>query len=208
MIVDRARLAVSAVVLAPRLIGAVVVSDVAGQQVAIRLTEVEAYEGPADPASHAFRGPTPRTAVMFGPPGHLYCYFTYGMHWCANVVCGPAGAASAVLLRAGVVIRGVEPAFARRSAARHERDLARGPGRLAACLGLARHTDGLDLCDPASPVRLEALPARRRPGVVSGPRVGIRVAVERPWRFWLAGDPTVSTYKAGGRTRSGPPGRL
>ena len=208
MTVVRARLAVSASTLAPRLIGAVLTSDVGGHEVAVRVTEVEAYEGTADPASHAFRGPTPRTEVMFGPAGHLYCYFTYGMHWCANVVCGPDGTASAVLLRAGVVIRGAEHAFARRPAARRATDLARGPARLATCLGLDRQTDGLDLCSPTSPVRLESVPGRRRPAVVSGPRVGISVATERPWRFWLNGDPTVSTYKAGGRTRSAAPGRL
>ncbi|WP_375485463.1 DNA-3-methyladenine glycosylase [uncultured Jatrophihabitans sp.] len=201
MFVDRARLLPHSRILAPRLIGAVLVSDVGGHEVAVRLTEVEAYEGTDDPASHAFRGPTPRTAVMFGPPGHLYCYFTYGMHWCANVVCGPDGAASAVLLRAGTIVRGVEHAFARRPAARHERDLARGPARLATCLALGRDTDGADLCDPSAPVRLESLPSRRRPGVASGPRVGISVAIERPWRYWSAGDPTVSSYKAGGRTR-------
>ena len=206
--VGRPRLSPSALVLAPRLIGAVIVSDIDGQEVAVRVTEVEAYEGVDDPASHAFRGPTPRTAVMFGPPGHLYCYFTYGMHWCANVVCGPDGTASAVLLRAGVVIRGIEPAFVRRPAARHVRDLARGPARLASCLGLARATNGADLCNPASPVRLESMPARRRAGVVTGPRVGIRVAADRPWRFWLDADPTVSSFKAGGRTRSTAPGRL
>ncbi|WP_375503285.1 DNA-3-methyladenine glycosylase [uncultured Jatrophihabitans sp.] len=206
--VDRARLEPSALVLAPRLIGAVVVSDVGGHEVAVRLTEVEAYEGTDDPASHAFRGPTPRTTVMFGPPGHLYCYFTYGMHWCANVVCGPDGTASAVLLRAGEVIRGIEHAFARRPAARRERDLARGPARLASCLALDRDTNGVDVCDPSSPVRVESLPTRRRPGVVSGPRVGIRTATERPWRFWLAGDPTVSTFTAGSRNRSATPGRL
>ena len=201
MIVDRARLLPPARVLAPRLIGAVLVSDVGGREVAVRLTEVEAYEGTDDPASHAFRGPTPRTRVMFGPPGHLYCYFTYGMHWCANIVCGPDGAASAVLLRGGTIVRGAEHAFARRPAARHERELARGPARLATCLGLGRDTDGTDLCDPSAPVRIESLPPRRRPGVVSGPRVGISVATERPWRYWSAGDPTVSSFKAGGRKR-------
>jgi DNA-3-methyladenine glycosylase len=206
--VDRARLAGPALTLAPRLVGAVLVSDVGGHEVAVRLTEVEAYEGVTDPASHAFRGPTPRTAVMFGPAGHLYCYFTYGMHWCANVVCGPDGTASAVLLRAGAIIRGAEHAFARRPAARRAPDLAKGPARLATCLGLDRATDGVDLCAATSPVRLESMPARRRPGVASGPRVGISAAAERPWRFWLDGDPTVSMYKAGGRTRSAAPGRL
>jgi DNA-3-methyladenine glycosylase len=205
--VERARLEPSALLLAPRLIGAVVVSDVGGREVAVQLTEVEAYEGVDDPASHAFRGRTPRTAVMFGPPGHLYCYFTYGMHWCANVVCGPDGTASVVLLRAGAVIRGVEHAAERRPAARLDRDLARGPARLASCLGLGRELNGADLCDPTSPVRLESLPSIPDE-VVSGPRVGISVATERPWRFWKAADPTVSTFKAGGRKRAQPPGRL
>lgn len=208
MTVDRARLGGAALTLAPRLVGAVLVSDIDGDEVAVQLTEVEAYEGTTDPASHAFRGPTPRTAVMFGPAGHLYCYFTYGMHWCANVVCGPDGTASAVLLRAGTIVRGADHAFARRPAARRAVDLARGPARLATCLGLDRATDGADLCAATSPVRLESMPARRRPGVVSGPRVGISAAADRPWRFWLDGHPSVSMYKAGGRTRSAAPGRL
>ena len=134
----RARLSARSLRLAPRLLGALLVSDVGGARVAVRLTEVEAYEGADDPASHAFRGPTPRNAVMFGPAGHLYCYFTYGMHWCANVVCGPDGVASAVLLRAGTVVEGVDVAFARRAAAKRPADLARGPARLASCLALDR----------------------------------------------------------------------
>jgi DNA-3-methyladenine glycosylase len=187
--------------LAPRLLGAVLVSDVGGARVAVRLTEVEAYEGVDDPASHAFRGLTARTAVMFGPAGHLYCYFTYGMHWCANIVCGVDGVASAVLLRAGEIVEGADVAFGRRPAARRATDLARGPARLAGSLGLDRSTNGIDLCDPASSVRIESLPSRRPRGVVSGPRVGIAVATDRPWRFWLADDPTVSAFKAGGRLR-------
>jgi DNA-3-methyladenine glycosylase len=207
--VDRARLAVPALTLAPRLLGALVVSGSGPDEVAVRLTEVEAYEGEADPASHAFRGPTPRTAVMFGPPGHLYCYFTYGMHWCANVVCDVDGRASAVLLRGGEVVRGTAVAFERRPTARRASELARGPARLALALGLAAAQNGTDLCSPDSAVRLESMPARRVRGVVSGPRVGIAVAQERPWRFWLEGDPTVSAFKSGGRpgarTRSRPP---
>jgi DNA-3-methyladenine glycosylase len=199
--VDRNRVTGSAVRLAPRLLGAVLVSDVNGAEVAIRLTEVEAYEGLDDPASHAFRGRTSRTAVMFGPPGHLYCYFTYGMHWCANVVCGVDGVAAAVLLRAGAVVRGTDAAWARRPAARRERDLARGPARLAACLALDSAANGLDLCSDASPVRLESLPSRRPNGVRTGPRVGITAAADRPWRFWLDDAPSVSAFKAGGRTR-------
>jgi DNA-3-methyladenine glycosylase len=200
-VVDRARLTGAALPLAPRLLGAVAVSNVGGAEVAVRLTEVEAYEGSDDPASHAFRGPTGRTEVMFGPPGHLYCYFTYGMHWCANIVCGTDGHAAAVLLRAGEIVRGADVARARRPAARADRDLARGPARLATCLGLGAATNGVDLCDPASPVRLESMRSRRMPGVVSGPRVGIAVATERPWRFWVSGDPSVSAFKAGRRTR-------
>src|SRR5690349_24719137 len=120
MTVDRGRLARPALLVAPLLLGAVVESERGGERVAVRLTEVEAYEGAADPASHAFRGRTARTAVMFGPAGHLYCYFTYGMHWCANVVCGADGVAAAVLLRAGEVIDGIDVARARRPAARRD----------------------------------------------------------------------------------------
>ncbi len=201
MTVDRGRLTPPALTVAPRLVGAVVVSELGGARVAIRLTEVEAYEGLDDPASHAFRGVTARTSVMFGPPGHLYCYFTYGMHWCANVVCRQDGIAGAVLLRAGAVTDGIGIAYERRPACRTDRDLARGPARLATCLGLDRGANGLDLCDPASPVRLESMPRRRPPGVVAGPRVGISTATVRPWRFWRADDPTVSAFKAGGRRR-------
>jgi DNA-3-methyladenine glycosylase len=202
--VDRDRLARPALVVAPRLLGAVVVSDVGGARVAVRLTEVEAYEGLDDPASHAFRGRTPRTAVMFGPAGHLYTYFTYGMHWCANIVCGTDGVAAAVLLRAGEVIDGIDTARGRRPAARRDADLARGPARLASCLALAAGQNGLDLCSADSPVRLESMPARRRPAVVSGPRVGITAATEHPWRFWLPDEPSVSIFKAGGRKRPRP----
>ena len=199
MTVDRGRLARPALLVAPLLLGAVLVSERGGERVAIRLTEVEAYEGAADPASHAFRGRTTRTEVMFGPAGHLYCYFTYGMHWCANVVCGVDGIAAAVLLRAGEVIDGQDVARERRPAARRDVDLARGPARLATCLALGRDTNGVDVCSTDSDVQLESMPARRRPGVVAGPRVGITVATEHAWRFWLAGDPTVSAFKPGGR---------
>ena len=201
MTVARERLARPALVVAPRLLGAVIASEVDGSRVAIRLTEVEAYEGMDDPASHAFRGLTPRTSVMFGPPGYLYCYFTYGMHWCANVVCGVEGVASAVLLRAGEVIDGVDVARARRPAARRGADLARGPARLASCLGLGRAHNGVDLCAAGSPVRLESLGSRRPSGISAGPRVGITAATDHPWRFWLTADPTVSSYKPGGRKR-------
>jgi DNA-3-methyladenine glycosylase len=183
---------------APRLLGAVVSHATADGVVAVRLTEVEAYAGPADPGSHAYRGPTPRTAVMFGPPGHLYVYFSYGMHWCANVVTGPDGSASAVLMRAGEVVQGHDLARERRPAARTDRDLARGPARLARALGLTGASDGADL--RSSAVRL--VPRSRRvpaPLVRTGPRVGVSGeggdATRFPWRFWLDGEPTVSVYR-------------
>ncbi len=161
--------------------------------VTVRITEVEAYAGTADPASHAYRGPTKRNAIMFGPAGHAYLYFTYGMHWCMNVVTGPDGEAFAVLLRAGEVVAGTETARARRPAARTDAELARGPARLCQALGLDRSAYGLDLLDPASPVRLSAdVPV---PEVATGPRVGVTGAHDLPWRFWIPGDPTVSAYR-------------
>ncbi|HEY6738383.1 MAG TPA: DNA-3-methyladenine glycosylase [Actinopolymorphaceae bacterium] len=180
---------------APELLGATITHRTPQGTVVVRLTEVEAYDGPNDPGSHAYRGRTPRNAVMFGPPGHLYVYFTYGMHWCMNVVCGPDGSPSAVLLRAGEVIAGEELARARRPTARASRDLARGPARLAQALGVDRSGNGLDACDPASPFRVRpgaAIPSRR---IRRGPRVGLSAAADRPWRFWLDGDPTVSVYR-------------
>lgn len=201
--VDRRRLAPVSYRVAPRLLGAVLVSEVGGRHVAVRLTEVEAYNGADDPASHSFRGRTKRNAVMFGPAGFLYTYFTYGMHWCANIVCGVEDQPTAVLLRAGEIVDGLDTARERRQDPRQDRDLARGPARLAQALGLGAAENGTDLCDGASAVRLASMPRRRGP-VAVGPRVGITVAVERPWRFWLDGDPTVSAFKAGRRKSDGP----
>jgi DNA-3-methyladenine glycosylase len=162
--------------------------------VSVRLTEVEAYAGGHDPASHAFRGETPRNAVMFGRPGHAYVYFTYGMHFCMNLVAGPAGQASAVLLRAGEIVAGHELARERRPGAT-DRDLARGPARLTRALGVDRSFDGTDVT-----VRGGGLFVRR--GVAApddrvrwGPRVGVSSAAELPWRAWVDGEPTVSAYR-------------
>jgi DNA-3-methyladenine glycosylase len=157
--------------------------------VAVRLTEVEAYDGSDDPGSHAHRGRTPRNEVMFGRPGRLYVYFTYGMHHCCNVVCGPEGTASAVLLRAGEVVEGLQLARERRNRST-DRDLARGPARLCRALGIDRSDNGLDLLSPGV-LDLADEPAA---DVSTGPRVGLRLAPDRPWRFWLTGDPTVSRY--------------
>ncbi|MCZ2837591.1 DNA-3-methyladenine glycosylase [Modestobacter sp. VKM Ac-2985] len=182
------------------LLGCFVVTDRPDGQVALRLTEVEAYSGQGeDPASHAHRGPTPRAEIMFGPPGRLYVYFSYGVHWCANVVVGPAGRGSAVLMRAGEVLVGESLAASRRPAARVPRDLARGPARLTQALAIGPDDRGTDLLDPASPVRLHAGPAPA--GISAGPRVGISVATELPWRFWATDAASVSVFRAGGKPR-------
>jgi DNA-3-methyladenine glycosylase len=249
---------------APALLGCVLAHETADGLVAVELTEVEAYSGEADPASHAYHGMTGRNAVMFGPPGHAYVYFTYGMHFCVNVVCQPAGTASAVLLRAGRVVA-AEPLARRRRSVRRQtadslaaadasgvaaavsgvtadvpgvilaRDLARGPARLCQALAITRAQNGADLCAAASPLRLlpglgvlaadgtaqegiaqgntdygdtggrgtaqdgavsdgtNRTPAK--PVISTGPRVGVTAAAEVAWRFWLAGDPTVSAYR-------------
>jgi DNA-3-methyladenine glycosylase len=163
--------------------------------VSVRLSEVEAYDGATDPASHAFRGPTARNEVMFGPPGHAYVYFTYGMHFCVNLVCGGPQQASAVLLRAGEVIAGVDLASNRRPNAR-PRDLARGPARLTMALGIDRAQNGVDVTAPDSVLRLSAGQGPTAGDVRQGPRVGVSQAADRPWRFWIDGDPTVSVYRA------------
>lgn len=184
---------------APLLLGAIV----HGRGVSVRLTEVEAYLGELDPGSHAFRGQTRRNAVMFGPAGHLYTYFTYGMHVCANVVCSPEGTASAVLLRAGEVVDGIDTARERRTTSKSDRDLARGPARLCVALGITLADDGADLA--TGPIRLE--PARHPAGLVAtGPRTGVSGAggtEDYPWRFWIPGDPSVSPYKASVPRRRG-----
>lgn len=189
---------------APDLLGAIVEHRSSDGVVAVRLTEVEAYAGPGDPGSHARSGVTPRTAVMFGPPARLYVYFSYGMHWCVNVVCGPDGSASAVLLRAGEVVAGHELARTRRPAAKVDRDLARGPARLASALGLDGALDGAALGAARSSSAVRLLPHREPVGRVRcGPRVGVSGpggdGERYPWRFWLDGDPTVSTYRPGVR---------
>ena len=185
---------------APRLLGAVLRRG----EVAVRLTEVEAYDGPNDPGSHAYRGMTRRNAVMFGPAGHLYVYFTYGMHHCCNVACGPAGRASAVLLRAGEVVAGHDVVRQRRPRS-SDRDLARGPARLCQALAIDRADDGADLAQ--GPILLEPAPSAPPARIRTGPRVGLRDAADRPWRFWLDGEPSVSPYRPAKppRARSVPP---
>ncbi len=215
---------------APKVLGMLLRSTTAEGTVAVRLTEVEAYDGPSDPGSHAYRGQTPRNAVMFGPPGFLYVYFTYGMHFCMNISAGPDGRPSAVLLRAGEIVEGIDLARVRRLPStppgkfnqskpgrspgvlpgrsngvlpgpvvkrpngNPDRDLARGPARLCVALGIGRDDNGADLLSKTSHVRL--LPGPGFDGEPStGPRVGLREAADRPWRFWIPDDPTVSPYR-------------
>ncbi len=200
---------------APDLLGCLLWHDSPAGRVSVRLVEVEAYQGPADPASHAFRGQTARNAVMFGEPGHAYVYFTYGMHFCVNLVCQPVGRAEAVLIRAGEVIEGAELAGQRRlgraadlasdlavagadgSRRVREVDLARGPGRLCQALGIDKALDGADACGPDSRLGIgPSLTAIGRDQIRTGPRVGIRQAAERPWRYWLADDGHVSVFRS------------
>lgn len=209
-------------VVAPLLLGCVLVHEVPEGTVAVELTEVEAYTGSTDPASHAFRGKTARNAVMFGGPGYAYVYFTYGMHFCVNLVCQPAGEASAVLLRAGRVVEGEDLAAMRRAGrsgpkpdakgaglgtaavrpatlARGAAQLASGPARLCQALAIDRAQNGADVCAPGGALRICAgsdsagLPPER---ISAGPRVGVSTGAETPWRFWIAGDQSVSPYRA------------
>ncbi|MHA6631769.1 DNA-3-methyladenine glycosylase [Pseudonocardia sichuanensis] len=205
-LLSREELAVDVTEAAVRLLGCTAVADTPEGAVAVRLVEVEAYRGRDDPASHSYRGRTPRNAVMFGPAGHLYVYFVYGMHFCANVSALDDGEAGAVLLRAGEVVSDLGVARVRRPTARRDDDLARGPARLASLLGLGREHNGVDVTDPASPVRLLAGPPVDPALVRTGPRVGVAAAHELPWRFWLDGSAAVSPYRPGrgaAVTRSG-----
>jgi DNA-3-methyladenine glycosylase len=179
--------------LAPLLLNKLLVRDDPEHgRLAVRLVEVEAYCGAEDPGSHAYRGPTRRNATMFGPPGRLYVYFAYGMHWCANVVGGVEGEATAVLLRAGAPVVGIETMRARRPRARRDTELTAGPARLAQALGLDGTFDGTDLT--RGPVRLldDGVAPPSAPLVTT--RVGLREGrgAEHPWRWLVPGEPNVS----------------
>ncbi len=191
--VDADLLVVDPPTAARRLLGARLICD----GVSATIVEVEAYGGPPDgpwpdPASHSYRGPNGRNGVMFGRAGRLYTYRSHGIHVCANVVCGPEGTASAVLLRAAAITAGADHARLRRGAAPRCAALARGPGNLCSALGITMDHYGIDLLDPAGPVTLtlgESVAAER------GPRVGVSQAADRVWRFWLPGRPEVSPYR-------------
>lgn len=182
---------------APELLGTYLQVD----DVVVRLTEVEAYRGQGeDPGSHSFRGRTPRVETMWGEPGHLYVYFTYGMHHAVNLSCWPSGRSGAVLLRAAEVVTGRDLVRARRGGVA-ERDLTRGPGRLAQALALTREDDGADAVVGGG--RARACAGERVPPslVRSGPRVGVSGeggdGTRYPWRFWVEGEPSVSAYRPG-----------
>jgi len=210
-LLDRAWFARPVLDVAADLLGAHVTHRTPEGSVTLRLTEVEAYGGLDDPGSHAARGVTPRNRSMALAGGHLYAYRHLGLHTCLNVVAGPEGSPSAVLLRGGEVVDGEELALARRTergVARTARDLARGPARLAVALGVGVEHDGVDLIGPAACLML-ALPetlgtgaaaAEQRGAVLRGPRVGVGGpggdGEVFPWRLWLADEPTVSAYRA------------
>jgi DNA-3-methyladenine glycosylase len=180
---------------APDLLGKVVV---AGERRG-RIVEVEAYCGPEDPAAHSYRGPTARNATMFGPPGHLYVYFTYGMHWCCNPVCGDDDEGVAVLLRALEPLTGLEAMRAARGGVR-DRDLCRGPARLCEALGITGTLDGADLVTGDRGVSIvdDGTPPPADPAV--GPRIGITRGADSPWRWWVPDSPWVS--RSPGRVRT------
>ncbi|MBF6300039.1 DNA-3-methyladenine glycosylase [Nocardia amamiensis] len=195
-VVSAEELAVEPPAAARRLLGATLRSG----PVAVRIVEVEAYGGdPAgpwpDPASHSGRGRTKRNGVMFGPAGMLYVYLSYGMHTCVNVTSGPDGTASAVLIRSGEVIDGLETVRARRPGARSDLDLARGPGNFGTALEITLSDYGTALFDPSSAIRLELNGPVETAEIASGPRVGVSTAADVPWRFWLAGSRAVSVYR-------------
>jgi len=166
---------------APRLLGAVLVSELGSSPVSVRISEVEAYRGEDDPASHAFKGRTGRNGSMFEGPGTLYVYRSYGVHWCANVAVGPAGTGWAILFRGGEVIDGLGTARARRG---RDDQLANGPGKLCQALGIDGSHDGINLLERGSVLRLETGSAPKM--VMATPRVGISRAREVPWRFIAA----------------------
>jgi DNA-3-methyladenine glycosylase len=191
----RAGLAVHPLRAARKVLGSTLVVCRRGESIRARIVEVEAYGSPAagpwpDPAAHSYPGVTARNAVMFGPPGHLYVYLSYGIHMCVNVTAGPDGDGAGVLLRAARIETGLAAVRARRAVHDPDIRLAAGPGRLGQALGIDLVDKGMDLFDPASSVRLEL--AVRRPTVTAGPRIGISKATTLPWRLWLAGDPAVS----------------
>ncbi len=192
-------------VVARQLLGKVLVRSVGGKLLAGRLVELEAYLGVADPAAHAAAGQTPRNSILFGPPGHAYVYFIYGMYYCLNISCMPPGEAGCVLVRALEPLSGMEAMAALRGAdprllerPQFRRLLTSGPGRLCQALDITRVRDnGKDVTSPVSDLQIVD-DGYGRPRVVASPRVGIRKAIEAEWRFTIAGNTFVSGKRLGG----------
>jgi DNA-3-methyladenine glycosylase len=157
-----------------------------------RIVEVEAYCGAEDPAAHTYRGKTARNATMFGEAGHMYVYFTYGMHWCANAVCGEVDEGVGVLIRALEPVAGIEAMRSLRPKARTDRDIASGPGKLAQALGITGALDGADLVEGDRGVRIVTDGTPPPVDAVTGPRIGISQAREHPWRWHVPAHPHVS----------------
>lgn len=182
-------------IVAPELLNKVLSSrrpPVGGQVRRGRIVEVEAYAGTEDPGSHGYRGRTDRTVTMFGPPGHLYVYFIYGMHWCANAVCGDEGVCSAVLIRALAPTCGIEAMRAARTAARRDRDLCSGPAKLCQALSVTGDDDGNDVVSGEQGLRItdDGTPPPEHPG--QSRRIGLSAGIEHPWRWFVQGDPNLS----------------
>ena len=183
-------------VVAPELLNKLLVRD---DGRAGRIVEVEAYAGSEDPAAHSFRGKTARNATMFGPAGHLYVYFTYGMHWCANAVCGEVGEGYGVLLRAIEPVAGVDLMRTARGHPARERDLGSGPGRLAQAFGITRELDGADLVAGDRGMRIVSDGTPPSADAIATSRIGIRHGIEHLWRWHVPEHAHVS------KTRPGPP---
>lgn len=179
----------AAITVAPRLLNKVLAC---ADGRAGRIVEVEAYAGAIDPAAHTYRGRTPRNATMFGPPGHMYVYFTYGMHWCCNSVCGPEGDGSGVLIRALEPLHGLARMRLARPRIASDRDLCRGPGRLTQAMGITGIQDGIDLVEAREGYAILDDGMAPPKHAVGGPRIGISAGKEHPWRWYVAGNPYVS----------------
>jgi DNA-3-methyladenine glycosylase len=177
---------------APDLLNKVLVRSGDGVRLAARIVEVEAYRGTDDPGSHAYRRRTPRNATMFGRPGKLYVYFAYGHHWCMNAVCGPGEQPHAVLLRAAAPLAGVDAMRERRVAAKRDRDLCSGPGRLGQAFGVDRSFDNTDLV--RGPLRIvdDGVAPPTRPGISRRIGLGAGKGEDLPYRFYVPGNENVS----------------
>jgi DNA-3-methyladenine glycosylase len=189
---------------APELLGKYLIRVTKGQTLIGRIVEVEAYRSQRDPASHAYRGRTRRNEVMFGEPGHAYVYFTYGMHFCMNIVTERDGVAGAVLLRGIEPLRGLDRMRQRRGSRVKDEDLSNGPAKLCEAFAIGRNENGLDLL--GDEIYLMEAPGESAAPIARSPRIGIGVATDKRWRFFLRGNPWVSRSPAARKRRRSKPG--